>query len=442
METSAAAAAQGWSMLLEDLLVTAMSFMEVPDVVRSGAVCTSWRSAYAAFRALNLATPWQPPCLLYYARGGADDDSNFGTPTSLYSPSTNATFHLPLLDRIGGDIGNVIGSAYGWLLVTDKAANPYLLNPLTGARAALPPITTLERVKGGFLDVHGVIVYNVDYRWSEPRPDMRYVTAQRARKWMFHRAAISAIPSDDYPCVVLLVHMPYEFSFARPGDDRWTSLSGLLSPLERGYIKSVAYSEKKGVFYVLQAAGSLHVLHLNGPAPVARLYACTFSYYSSNRVDSKCRPYLIPLPSGGVLVMTRQWRRSGESPAERHNRNGSEAYMDKYVITTDIQLLEIHSDRCLVERPASPGDHALFLGRNSALYLPVQRLPVSLSTTRGCTYLTDDVDSNTFHSPMKRLDLGVWDFQSGSMQKLGDIWPLRPWLDCPAPIWITPSLIS
>ena len=67
METGAAAMGQDWSALPLDVLLISMSSMEVPDVVRLGAVCTSWRSAYAAFCALGLPTPRQPPCLLYYA---------------------------------------------------------------------------------------------------------------------------------------------------------------------------------------------------------------------------------------------------------------------------------------------------------------------------------------------------------------------------------------
>jgi hypothetical protein len=42
-----------------------------------------------------------------------------------------------------------------------------VLNPLTGARAALPPMTTLERVKSSSFpdyDGGGGVVYNVDFR--------------------------------------------------------------------------------------------------------------------------------------------------------------------------------------------------------------------------------------------------------------------------------------
>lgn len=79
----------------------------------------------------------------------------------------------------------------------------------------------------------------------------------------------------------------------------------------------MAYNEKERAFYVLQATGSVYVLDLNGPLPVCPLYTCTFSSY-----NSKCTPYLVPLLSGGVLVVTRCWRRSAESPEDRGNGGG------------------------------------------------------------------------------------------------------------------------
>lgn len=139
-----------WSWLPEDVLLTVMGFMEVPDVVRSGAACSAWRAAAAAFRRHRLPTPRQPPCLLYacdaYGPGAA----------ALYSPSTAATFRVPI--RIPRAVA---GAAHGWLFATDDEANPYLVNPVTGARATLPPITTLARVRSRETLVGGV-VYGVD----------------------------------------------------------------------------------------------------------------------------------------------------------------------------------------------------------------------------------------------------------------------------------------
>jgi hypothetical protein len=90
--------------------------------------------------------------------------------------------------------------------------------------------------------------------------------------------AMSSMEVPDVVCVVLLVHMPYEeLSFARPGDDRWTSLSDDLNPsLGRGYFSSAVYSERDGLFYV-------HALDLRGPSPPAAwLFTCSMTCYLPN----------------------------------------------------------------------------------------------------------------------------------------------------------------
>jgi hypothetical protein len=101
-----------------------------------------------------------------------------------------------------GHLGGFLGSAHGWLFTTDEAANPYLLNPLTGPPVrALLPITTLERVKTSSFpdDDGGGVVYNVDFRrrLSESEPEMIQVTARRARDWMYRRVAVSGSPLVD-----------------------------------------------------------------------------------------------------------------------------------------------------------------------------------------------------------------------------------------------------
>jgi len=55
------AVATDWTQLPEETLVTLMGELEIPDLIRSGAVCTSWYASYATFRRLRLPSPRQPP---------------------------------------------------------------------------------------------------------------------------------------------------------------------------------------------------------------------------------------------------------------------------------------------------------------------------------------------------------------------------------------------
>jgi hypothetical protein len=45
----------GWTWLLQDLLVAVFGELEIPDLLHSGAVCTSWRSAYRTFRGSSVS---------------------------------------------------------------------------------------------------------------------------------------------------------------------------------------------------------------------------------------------------------------------------------------------------------------------------------------------------------------------------------------------------
>ncbi|KAF0894838.1 hypothetical protein E2562_003722 [Oryza meyeriana var. granulata] len=427
---AAAAARDCWSGLQEDLLHTVMELMDVPDVVRSSAVCSAWRAAFVAFRRLRVPTPKQPPCLLYacdaYGPGAA----------ALYSPSTAATFRVPFLDPPLPRRG-VAGSAHG-----SRA-------PSTGARAALPPITTLQRVRSREMTRAGDsgVAYGVDFDLDSPTVSdsahIQYITAKRARDWMFRWVAVSGSPSSAAggECVVLLVHMPFaELSFARPGDARWTSLTGLpefsfartgntlwtplfsLSELQRRQKwLSVVHNHTNGLFYLLRCCGSVFSLDLtSGPSsPVARTVLHSQRRYSSG---PKPPEYLAVTPRGELLQVTRRWHKSTIiAPADASN---DRAHLKHGVFTTGVELAKI----CIDRRPTVSvsltglGDHALFLGHSSAVCLPTKDFPMFRPN---CAYLTDDVDGDLLQLPAMRRDVGIWDFESGSLQKLGDVWPLH-----------------
>ncbi|KAM0923268.1 hypothetical protein ACQ4PT_005588 [Festuca glaucescens] len=116
-----------WSSLQEDLLLIIMAALDIPSLIRSGAICTSWHDAYSTFRALRRWSPKQAPCLLYAC------DEYGPNHAALYCPSTNTTFRLPFPHHNRGRFF----SSNGWVFATDEVADPYLLNPITGAQATL-----------------------------------------------------------------------------------------------------------------------------------------------------------------------------------------------------------------------------------------------------------------------------------------------------------------
>ncbi|VAH13251.1 unnamed protein product [Triticum turgidum subsp. durum] len=219
----AAAAAAGsydrdWAGLPEEILLMFMRELEIPDLVRSGAVCVSWHAVYLAVRRHRFPLPIprnQLPCLLYACRDSAADGAVVRCPFT--GDSVQVPLPLPPLTR-----HSTVGSAHGWLVTADEASNLHLLNPITGAHAALPPIATLHHVES-CADAEGRLMYNVFDRGDpEPTP----LDAREARDCMYHRVTLSCSPSAGSACIVLLVHMPVgELSYARLGDERWTWIS-------------------------------------------------------------------------------------------------------------------------------------------------------------------------------------------------------------------------
>ncbi|RLM70116.1 hypothetical protein C2845_PM17G12630 [Panicum miliaceum] len=213
-------------------------------------------------RRLGAPLPRQPPCLLYASGALAPGAA------ALHCLATGATLPIPFppapLAR-----RPLLGSGYGWLVTADEASNLHLMNPVTGAQAALPPVTALHNVKMG-TDERGGPAYAV---YKNPGSEPLIQEIDRAHEYMYDRVVLSASPSAGSTCVVLLLHMPMgEVSFARLGDDRWTWVApgdGTGLPWRRFY-EDAMYSDVDGLFYLIQIDASMVSLDLNGSLPVAR----------------------------------------------------------------------------------------------------------------------------------------------------------------------------
>ncbi|CAN6363286.1 unnamed protein product [Urochloa humidicola] len=425
-----AAALPDWTQLPEEVLVTVMGELEIPDLIRSGAVCASWHSSFAAFRRLRLPSPRQAPCLLYSRRGGA----------ALYCPATGGTFRAPFPDL---RCLSPIGSARGWLVVADEASDLHLANPLTGARVALPPITTLRCVEGGAADPDGG---GLVYRVRDERGDVAHIPAAEARDCIYDRAALSSgSPLCGGGGVVLLLHSPLgELSFARPGDERWTWIPpGQRTGLPRGdFYRDAAYNDRDGLFYVVRSDDSIYALDLKGPnSPVVAR-----KIMPELRHGDQPYRYLIHAPWGELLQawrFRRECEPSSSTPVETDDAGGDDVVADPSVElnTTELQLYKVDSREQRLVKLDGLRDYALFLGYNGSMCLPVKEFP---GLKPNSAYVMDDsTEFMNFYKYNKR-EIGVWDIERQSLQSLCDASPLplkEPWLNWPAPIWVTPSLL-
>lgn len=411
MEAATATAIPDWAALPEELVVIVMGSLEVPDLVRYGAVCSSCHAAYSTFRRLRLPSPRQPPCLLYSC------DAHGPAAAALFCPSTGASFRIPLPGPLLAD-RSVVGASQGWLATFDELSNLHLLNPLTGSEVALPPITGLYHVDG-FTNGKG----NIKYRVYQ---DVMF-SAVEARDRMCYQVFLSCSASAGRGCLVLLLHWPLgALSFARPGDEGWTVV--LPDNIRCWGYRHAVYNEDDGLFYVLRFDGSVYSFDLHGPSPVERKIMREVT-----RIDEATTKYLVQAPWGDLLQV---WRFV--------DYEGDEA--DSPLSTNKLQIFKVDRDEQSLVEVTSLGDHALFLGHNFSACLPIKDFP---ALKPDCAYLTDDhhqyvyIRNNCRRGTGRkncRRGIGRWSIKRGRMEGLSDdAAPSQPWLDWPSPVWITPS---
>ena len=428
-----------WSRLPEDLLVSVLGALPVAETIRSGAVCASWHAAYVAFRRLRLPSPKQPPCLLYASDAVAPGAA------ALHYPATGATLQIPF-PQAPLACRPLLGSGHGWLVTADEASDLHLLNPVTGAQVALPPITALHHVESG-TDEDGDPAYLVyenlpDYNYSMSRFEVdtepTILGKDEAHECMYFRVVLSASPSAGRACVVVLLHMPHgEVSFARLGDDCWTWVAqgddtGL--PSRYGYGDAM-YSATDGLFYLLRFDGSMCSLDLNGSSPVAR------KILDSLPKSADSTKYLVETPAGDILQV---WRSrdyvDSQIPAEYpadyvdDSMGGRDPCLELNTFEMQLYKVDLHGHR--VELIKSLPEYALFLGSSGSMCLPVKDFP---GLKPNCAYMTDDFMEYVNFFKHNRREIGIWDMAEQSMSKLVD-GSICPWLNWPSPIWIQPSL--
>lgn len=365
------------------------------------------------------------PCLLYSARGDADASA-----ATLYSATSGATFRVrlpdpPLRSRA------LVGSAHGWLATADEASSDlHLVNPLSGAQVALPPVATLHHVES-FLDgAAGSLVYSVqeseDDGPGEPPPVPVLYPAQKLRLFLYYKVVMSCSPAKGRHCVVLLLHRPDgELSFARVGDDRWTWITGQTLRSVRGY-RDAIYNKIDGLFYVLSFDGSMITLDLGGDG--------SSSSSSSPVVAKDIMPLamrwddpikdLMLTPSGDVLQV---WRSKEierfDTPVELPAGVAHE-FDDPYLASRlDSFIHKVDIDKQHRELLTSMGDHALFLGYNSAVCLSTKDFP---RLSPDSAYVANVFDEEMWGNKHNLREIGIWDFKTETLRGLGEVQSRNP----------------
>jgi hypothetical protein len=225
--------------------------LEIPDLVRAGAVRTTWRSAYVALRDLGKHRQPQTPCLLYTSESTGDNIA------CLYSLVEKRVYRLTLPDppirrRF------LIGSSLGFLVTVDELSEVQLVNPITGEQIALPSVTTMPHVKPICDDSGAVHKYEYSNYYAKRAFSTSIYAICKLRESFYFKAFVFFDASTG-SFIVALIHEPFDqLSFARVGDDKWT----LLQP--HCHYRGCTYTD--GFLYAVSEMGEIHAFNLSAPS--------------------------------------------------------------------------------------------------------------------------------------------------------------------------------
>ncbi|XP_047052168.1 probable F-box protein At4g22165 [Lolium rigidum] len=390
--------------LPQDILMGIFATLEIPDFVRAGAVCRSWRSAYTSLR-----SPGQyklSPCLLHTSESAGDSSA------CLYSLTERRSYKLtlpepPIRSRC------LIGSSHGWLVTVDERSEMHLVNPITCQQIALPSVITLEQVKPIF-DEYGVL-HKYELSWLTGTTT-RYVpplifALDKLRDELHYKAFVFPDTSTG-SYIVVLIHNPMrQLSFARLGDDKWTWL-----PPHDLYCDCIY---KDGLLYAVSKRGELHTFDISGPVVAMNMVI------SIPRKDYCEYLYIVQAPWGDLLLIWRIFEDFNLEPDP-----GASVFWN----TTKFRIYELEASGSKLKEINCLRDHVLFLGHNESLCLSAEQYP---SLRANHAYFTDDNMFWTLGFKNNHRDMGILNLDDNSKEELISS---QLCSNFPAPIWITPDL--
>ncbi|CAL1403738.1 unnamed protein product [Linum trigynum] len=489
-----------WSALPGEILgVIAHRFLiKLKDFIRFQAVCKTWRRALAAEDKLNhprrrprftQSVPW---LMLPYCRSSNMIRSSEamagckGTDSCrCFFDVTEQRFHHIEVEMPEGFINSrrtptcCRGSSFGWLFMLQRGPSLLLLNPLTGDRIWLPPITSFPHVEGFRPEKVGC-----EYRFVMRGEKIACGKMAMERRYIMKVALSSEPTSED--CVVMVIHSPEypTLAFCRPmmrrgGDDEvWTEI-----PRDGdgfGYFTDVVFW--RGQFYVMDEVGRISVCSITAAPPKLSkfvVHPCP---------EISCKSYLVKSPDGGALMMVarnvieledddddddggldeflRNRALNHGHVSKAVSLDGADAYiMDRdddddgdggdtaaavradvnpaecQSLTGEFKVYKLNEDTMAWVEVESIDDFAIFLGINSAACVSTTDHP-ELGLIPNSVYYTDDMYDDHVRHKYAGSDMGVYNLATRTVQPLYSISSVhaRPSLISTIPVWILPSI--
>lgn len=268
-----------WSQPPQEIVETIAARLAThADLIRFRAVCRWWRSATAS------SHPKFPDCIPFIFHPKPPPSSHG---RRLFCPIEGRCYRLPLAPRFDRPQGwRCFGSSNGWLLIANPHAEVRLLNPFTGARLRLPPLSAIPCIE-----------FTLDPElWHR---DTFCVTDKLAadngterRDFFVHRMALS-LPS---MTTMIIYGESRELACAKPGGGSWAGF-----PTRFADFDDVIYSEAREQFCAVSRDGRTIALDID---------TCTFdeigpSIHCHDLLSLGTRKYLVDVPSEGLLKIVR-----------------------------------------------------------------------------------------------------------------------------------------
>jgi len=237
------------------------------------------------------------------------------------------------------------------------------------------------------------------------------------RDYLYYKAFVFTDGASSGSYIVVLIHEPYELSFARPGDSKWTLLAARDSYEDCMYVD--------GVLYAVTGACRIDAFDLTGPTNLRKVIMEETKNFILEHI------YITKTSSGDLLLVWREQDVKGEGDVgeDAPEPDLSEIKME----TRKITLYKVDMEAKQLVEINRLHDHVLFLGYSQTYCLGAEEYP---SLKANHVYLTDDEKYIAF-SKSDRRDICVFNLESNSVE---EIVPPRCWCSWPAPIWITPNL--
>ncbi|KAJ4789101.1 F-box family protein [Rhynchospora pubera] len=376
-----------WSDLTNDILEHITSFLVFPDHYRFGAVCKNWRSVSKQRR--YPPAPQLPWLVL--------EEEKETRKRKFYSLSDGKHYSIEIPELHGRYI---CGSSHGWLFAVDIKINGILVNLFTREYYELPPfpaysskanVTTLvEKVPN-------------DYKGGP-----RNYTFEEMQTRIIFKAILSHDPKErsDFTVMIMfgVMHTP---AIWRPGDLCWTVVDG-----PKRCMHDIVYF--KGNFYVLSPGNDLYVVDLESKPKLIEV---------GPQIDIEGCPaqrYLIDF-NGNLLLL------------ERFCECVEEKIEDQLNVTVGFNVMEPNLEENILYEWYDIDDFAIFLGRNSSIYVNSSHFPKCKRNGIYFTHTTVSFSADKFGCH----DLGVFDMTNKKISKFYSVNVFPPLVG--SPVWLTPN---